>query len=71
MYKTELSLNQSNNSLNNSYTYCMPTTIKILNLKPHQLAIVTWLTPKDPQLACKVYVVYIIYTLWIILCIIY
>lgn len=55
MYKSELSLNQSDNSLNNSNSYCVPTTNKSLNLTPHQLAMSTWLIRKDPQLAYEVY----------------
>jgi len=40
MHKSEIALNQSDNSL---------------NLTPHQLAMSTWLIRKDPQLAYEVY----------------
>jgi len=53
-YKPALTLNQSDNSLNNSNSYCV-TTNKSLNLTPHQLATSTWLMRKDPQLAYEVY----------------
>ncbi|XP_008189348.1 uncharacterized protein LOC100165173 [Acyrthosiphon pisum] len=53
MHKSELALNQSDNSLNNSNSYCIPTTDK--SLTPHQLAMSTWLIRKDPQLAYEVY----------------
>lgn len=55
MHKSGIALNQSDNSLNNSNSYCIPTTNKSLNLTPHQLAMSTWLIRKDPQLAYEVY----------------
>jgi len=55
MHKSELALNQSDNSFNTSHSYSMPPTNKSLNLTPHQLAMSTWLIRKDPQLAYEVY----------------
>lgn len=55
MHKSESSLNQSDDSLTHSSSYCMSTTNKNLNLTPHQLAMSTWLIRKDPQLAYEVY----------------
>lgn len=60
MYTTELALNKSESILNNSYTNCMSTVNKILNLTPHKLAMDTWLICEDPQLAMK----YINLLLW-------
>jgi len=55
MYRPESNLNQSDNSLNNSNSFCIPTSNKSLNLTPHQLATSTWLMRNDPQLAYEVY----------------
>jgi hypothetical protein len=55
MHKSELTLNQSDNSFNTSRSYSMPPTNKSSNLTPHQLAMSTWLIRKDPQLAYEVY----------------
>jgi len=55
MYTTELALNKSHGSLNNSYIICMSTTNKISDITPHQLAMATWLISKDLQLAYEIY----------------
>ncbi|CAH1733162.1 uncharacterized protein LOC114118981 [Aphis gossypii] len=53
MHKSELALNQSDNSLTNtSHSYNMPPPT---NHTPHQLAMSTWLIRKDPQLAYEVF----------------